>query len=50
MVGQIEGYAAVLFPERLDAGPDHLTRGHQRVEHRWLVVLDARRQDLALEH
>ena len=50
VIGQVQRDAAVALAERLDADPDHFARRHQRVEHRGLVVRDARRQDLALEH
>ena len=49
VVGEIKRDAAVSFAERLDADPDDLARGHQRVEHRRLIVCDARRQDISLE-
>ena len=38
MVGEVERDPSVAIAERLDADPDHFACGHQRVEHRRLVV------------
>jgi hypothetical protein len=46
MVGQVESKAAVALAERLDAAPDHLARGRQRVEVRRAVTVHPASQDL----
>ena len=48
-VGGVEGDPAVGAGQRSGAGPHHLTRGRQLVEHRWLVVEQPARQHERLE-
>ena len=47
VIGEVQRDAPVALAERLDADPDHLAGGDERVEIGGVVVLDPRRQDLA---
>ena len=49
LVGEIKGYAAVAFAQRLDAGPGDLPGSDERIEIAGLVVGDARGQDSGLD-
>src|SRR5260221_3376905 len=48
-IGEIEGNAAIALAEGLQADPDDLTGGAERVEVAGAVLADARGENLALE-
>src|SRR5688572_18068806 len=50
VIGEVDRNPAVAIAQWLEADPDDLAGRAERVEIGWLVVLDARREDLALEN